>query len=44
MPSEVHPTRKKLLEAGKREFLAKGWQGSSLRRICASCGVTTGAF
>ena len=44
MPSEAHPTRKKLLEAGKREFLAKGWKGSSLRRICTSCGVTTGAF
>lgn len=33
-----------LLEAGKREFLEKGFQGASLRNIAASLGVTTGAI
>ena len=31
-----------LLEAGKKEFLAHGFQGASLRDIAASLGVTTG--
>ncbi|RGI95082.1 TetR family transcriptional regulator, partial [Hungatella hathewayi] len=30
-----------LLEAGKKEFLAHGFQGASLRDIAASLGVTT---
>lgn len=33
-----------LLEAGKREFMDKGFQGASLRSIAASLGVTTGAI
>lgn len=33
-----------LLEAGKKEFLSKGFQGASLRDISASLGVTTGAI
>lgn len=33
-----------LLEAGKQEFLARGFQSASLRRIAASLGVTTGAI
>lgn len=33
-----------LLEAGKREFLEKGFQGASLCNIAASLGVTTGAI
>ena len=33
-----------LLEAGKKEFLAHGFQGASLRDIAASLGVTTGAI
>lgn len=33
-----------LLEAGKREFLEKGFQGASMRSIAASLGVTTGAI
>ena len=33
-----------LLEAGKREFLEKGFQGASLRSIAASLDVTTGAI
>lgn len=33
-----------LLEAGKKEFLALGFQGASMRSIAASLGVTTGAL
>ena len=33
-----------LLEAGRTEFLAHGFQGASLRNIAASLGVTTGAI
>lgn len=36
--------REKLLEAGKREFLELGYEKASLRRICDSAGVTTGAL
>ena len=37
-------TRQKLIEAGTEEFYRKGYRQASLRRICAACGVTTGAF
>lgn len=33
-----------LLETGKREFLARGFPGASMRDIAASAGVTTGAL
>ena len=33
-----------LLEAGKQEFLARGFQGASLRSIAAAMNVTTGAI
>lgn len=33
-----------LLEAGKKEFLAHGFQGASMRNIAAAAGVTTGAL
>ena len=33
-----------LAEAGKREFLEKGFRGASMRNIAASLGVTTGAI
>lgn len=33
-----------LLEAGKREFLVRGFQGASMRGIAAAAGVTTGAL
>ncbi|MDO4174600.1 MAG: TetR/AcrR family transcriptional regulator [Eubacteriales bacterium] len=33
-----------LLEAGKREFLERGFQGASMRSIAAAAGVTTGAL
>lgn len=33
-----------LLEAGKQEFLERGFQGASMRSIAAAAGVTTGAL
>lgn len=33
-----------LLEAGKQEFLKRGFQGASMRGIAAAAGVTTGAL
>jgi AcrR family transcriptional regulator len=33
-----------LLEAGRREFLARGFQGAALRNIAGTLGVTTGAI
>ena len=36
--------RKKLIEAGKKEFLEKGYNKASLRKICSDAGVTTGAL
>ena len=36
--------RKKLIEAGKKEFLERGYNKASLRKICSDAGVTTGAL
>ena len=37
-------TRKRLIESAETEFFEKGYLKASLRRICASAGVTTGAL
>lgn len=37
-------TQSRILEAGKREFLQKGFEKASLRNIVKEAGVTTGAF
>lgn len=37
-------TRQLIIEAGKQEFLQKGFQGASLRSIAKSAHVTTGAL
>lgn len=37
-------TLQNILEAGKTEFLEKGFQNASLRKIAKNAGVTTGAF
>ncbi|MFA9398180.1 MAG: TetR/AcrR family transcriptional regulator [Clostridiaceae bacterium] len=37
-------TRENLLEVAKKEFMAKGYMGASLRNICKEAGVTTGAL
>ena len=34
----------KLLESAKKEFLANGFEKTSLKAICAGAGVTTGAL
>ena len=41
--SKAQLTKETLLKNAKKEFLSHGFQGASLRRICASAGVTTGA-
>lgn len=37
-------TKSKILEAGRREFLAKGFKDASLRHIVKEAGFTQGAF
>lgn len=37
-------TLQKILEAARKEFLAKGFRSASLRNIVKTAGVTTGAF
>ena len=37
-------TKARLLESARAEFIAKGYQGASLRTICKNSGVTTGAL
>lgn len=44
MPCDEQSTQKNILEAGKKEFLAKGFRAASLRNIVKEAGVTTGAF
>ena len=43
MAESQRETREKLLEGVREEFLARGFEKASLRRICAGAGVTTGA-
>jgi len=42
--NELSETQKKILEIGKREFLAKGFKDASLRGIVKEAGFTQGAF
>lgn len=44
MSNDDISTLQNILEAGKREFLEKGFNGASLRNIVKEAGVTTGAF
>lgn len=37
-------TQKRILDAGKSEFLEKGFKSASLRSIAQKAGVTTGAI
>ena len=41
---KISATQQKILEVGKREFLAKGFKDASLRKIVAEAGFTKGAF
>ena len=40
----ISKTQRKILEVGKKEFLAKGFKDASLRKIVADAGFTKGAF
>lgn len=42
--AEYTETQKKMLEVGKKEFLAKGFKDASLRGIVKEAGFTQGAF
>ena len=44
MAYEESTTLQNILEAGKEEFLEKGFKSASLRNIVKTAGVTTGAF
>ena len=44
MSNEKSTTLKKILSAGKAEFLEKDFNSASLRNIVKTAGVTTGAF
>ena len=44
MIESAQTTQQSILQAGKKEFLAKGFQAASLRNIAKEAGVTTGAF
>ena len=43
MEEEVLNTRELILEVAKEEFLEKGFKNASLRNICKTAGVSTGA-
>ena len=42
--TECSATQNKILEIGKKEFLAKGFRGASLRGVVKEAGFTQGAF
>lgn len=44
MGIEEFSTRQLIVDAGKKEFLQKGFLGASLRNIAKNANVTTGAF
>ncbi len=44
MNGQIPSTQENILNAGKKEFLAKGFRCASLRNIVKEAGVTTGAF
>lgn len=44
MRTEEQNTLQSIQQAGKKEFLAKGFKSASLRNIVKEAGVTTGAF
>lgn len=44
MSTPDHNIDQRLLESAKRHFLAEGFSGAQLRRICEDAGITTGAL
>lgn len=43
MATRDHSLDQPILESAKKEFLAKGFEKASLKKICENAGVTTGA-
>ena len=41
---ELTNTQRKILEFGKKEFLAKSYQGASMRSVVREAGFTQGVF
>lgn len=41
--TEKYENREKLIECAKTEFMEKGFEKASLRKICTDAGLTTGA-
>ena len=44
MSTQPLTTLERIHQAARQEFLAKGFQRASLRKIVQSVGMTTGAF
>jgi AcrR family transcriptional regulator len=42
--SEAHPRREELIAAAARIFSARGYEGASLRDICAAAGILAGSM
>ena len=42
--AESYDTRRRLLQSAEQEFALQGYDKASLRQICTSAGVTTGAL
>jgi len=42
--STFEATHKRILECGKAQFLENGYEGTSLRELCKTVGITTGLF
>lgn len=42
--STFEATHKRILECGKAQFLENGYEGTSLRELCKTVGITTGSF
>lgn len=42
--AEAHPRREELIAAAARIFSAKGYEGASLREICAAAGILAGSM
>lgn len=42
--STYEATHERILECGKAQFLENGYEGTSLRELCKTVGITTGSF
>ncbi|WP_324825838.1 TetR/AcrR family transcriptional regulator [Sinanaerobacter sp. ZZT-01] len=44
MPGDFEQTHENILNSGKQNFLAYGYERTNLRKLCKDAGITTGAF